>query len=794
MSQSATGSGPNGEWTSTDEKFHQLAISLKDHSARAELMASPECPVWLLKGTIENDTFPNVFEAAILNPKVPKEIVQAGLKRFPHFENEVFWDLREGRVKAWEEMQKLSEEEQLIMNVASGNRDTVIMNHILSTTGTQTPAKAKKNPVIPWAKTEQYRIAMVMAPAWGVLFPAYGVAKLTAMMRASGYAVRVYDANVEASHILQEKHGIDYWDHGRYFVWTTKSNFETMVLPDLKPLFSEILQDILTSGVRVVGFSMYNTNALAVLFMARELRRIDPRICIIVGGPEATMSGQWWFQNQGPVFNYIFVGEAEEQLMYLLKNLPEELPFNKVIGTVDSRLALEEYPYADYTDYDLGLYRVRGLNIETSRGCVAKCSFCAETQFWKYRNIDVDRVAEEISFQIQNYGTRRVWFVDSLINGNLKLFNRLLDLLIDKKLDIEWNCYSRCDGRMDLAFFQKIKTSGCTLLSFGIESGSQKVLDDMHKKVKVWEILANMRDCHAAGIFVHTSWLQAFPTESPLDFLHNILMMYNCRKWINSISPGMGAGITPNSDLDKNWKAYDIQWNPDHRGAAQDRFLGDWWTGGYKNTVLHRFLRVKLVNIWLQLMTDQLKDNIIENGIFYPDLRSLYSFKYTERTGVDIIELDNFLDFSRVIHPDYSGLLLQEYVSFLCGLAQVYGACEWTFKCEPEVDRVNFGDFITRLYWCEFSSRVDADGNYRITGHHCFEHKDPRGENPELDRSSLVGDVDYALERKRADMSFDRGFELSGNFKDLKSTVSQVGESVHPQYRRVANYLETENV
>jgi hypothetical protein len=795
MQESAKGSGPQGEWTELDEKFHKLATTTLDHELRAEIMASAECPAWLLAGTLEHDTFSNVILAAALNPSSPEESVKKSLQRFPELDTEYFWDLRQSRIKAHAALSVHKTEEEAIRNVASGNRDTVIMNHILTREGAEIKSKRGKNPARSWDPTDRYRIAMIMAPAWGVLFPSYGIAKLTAMMRIKGYAVKVYDANVEASHFLQEKHGIDYWDHGRYFVWTTKSNFDSMILPDLAPLLQGIVKEIVESEVKVVGFTMYQTNALAVLYMAKLLRKIVPDICIMVGGPEATMSGKWWFEAQGPVFNYIFVGEAEEQLLYLLENLPATLPYNRTIGTVDSRLPLENYPYADYTDYDLNLYRVRGINIETSRGCVAKCSFCAETQFWKYRNITIQRVVDEIEYQIQKNNTRRVWFVDSLINGNLKMFSELLDILLEKKLNIEWNSYSRCDGRMDLSFFRRIKESGCTLLSFGIEAGSQKVLDDMHKRVKVWEIEANMRDCHAAGIYVHSSWLQAFPTETPLDFLHNIQMMYNCRKWINSISPGMGAGITPNSDLDRNWQIYDIQWNPDRKGAAEDRFLGDWWTSGYKNTVLHRFLRVKLVNIWLQMMSDHLPENIIENSTVYPDLRSFYTLKFKKPTGTPGLVQDNYLDFNYVCEgTTYEGLIAQEYLAFMYGLWQVFGEVTWTFNCEPEMDRKNFGDFLTRVYWCDVTIKIDTQGNYEVLGSHRLEHRDPRGENMLLDRTSLTGDVDYVKERERKDMSFQREFKLKGNFGSWKSAQSQVALTIHPQYRQNTIVEEKENV
>ena len=792
----SNGSGPNGAWTHIDELFQKQSVNLTDPDQRVGLMSNEHCPQWLLHGTLNLDTFPQVWEAAALNPTSSEEVIRANIFKFPELDNIEFWKKREIRVQAHDNLLALKEQEDKARMGLSSDRDNVIMRHILGTLPVAQDIAVKKNPVVPWSETEKYRVAMIMAPAWGVIFPPYGIAKLTALMRQQGYAVRVYDPNVEASHYLQDLHGIDYWAYERYFMWQSLDTFNNILLPDLEKLLDETINDVVNSDVRVVGFSMYNTNQNAVLHMAKKIRELRPDICLLVGGPGATMTGDWWFSNHGNIFNYIFVGESEEQLIYLLDNLPEERPWNKIVGTRDSRLSLEEYPYPDYTDYNLELYRVNGVSIETSRGCTAKCSFCAETHFWKFRSIDPERVVEEMEHQIKLHSMQRFWIVDSLINGNLKSFNRLLDLIIEKNLNIVWNSYSRCDGRMNLDFFKKIKQSGCTMLSFGIESGSQKILDDMHKKVKVWEILSNMRDAREAGLYIHSSWLQAFPTETPIDHLHSRQLIYNCRKWINAVSLGMGAGITPNSDMDTNWQAYDMQWkrqNPDgttHRGAAEDRFLGDWYTGGYKNTVIHRFLRVKLMNIWMKTIMDHCPENIIDPGPLYADMDKFYTLEFKQRTDIDLIEQDQYIDTAQGVSDDYKGLILQDYLGFIYGLFQVYGELTWTFHCDPELDQRNFGEFLVRNYWCDITANIDAQGNYEMQVTHKFDHSDP------VDRSSgevsITGEVDYDAERARQNMSFDQTITLSGNFANWQSKQIQVEESVHPQYRKKEWKLEVE--
>jgi hypothetical protein len=250
--------------------------------------------------------------------------------------------------------------------------------------------------------------------------------------------------------------------------------------------------------------------------------------------------------------------------------------------------------------------------------------------------------------------------------------------------------------------------------------------------------------------------------------------------------------------MDTNWQAYDMQWKKQnldgtiHKGAAEDRFLGDWYTGGYKNTVIHRFLRVKLMNIWMKTIMDHCPENIIDPGPLYADMDKFYTLEFKQRTDIDLIEQDMYINTAQGVTDDYKGLILQDYLGFIYGLYQVYGELKWTFHCDPTLDTNNFGEFLVRNYWCDMIATIDTDGNYEMNITHKFEHSDP------VDRSngevSITGEVDYDAERARQDMSFEQTIILSGNFSNWRSDVIQVAESVHPQYRKKEWKLEVEKV
>lgn len=626
-------------------------------------------------------------------------------------------------------MADIKKQEEEAKRAIAGDRDQVIKDHILKDNISKAFNHANshlgepivkdnavefRNPYVEWAPTDKYKVAMVIAPSWGVLFPPYNIAKLTGLLRQEGYSVKAYDANVECYHHLIETTGEDYWRSERFFYWVFKDNFKNHLLDKISPILDKVVDDILASDVKVVGFSVYNTNFYATLYMVSKIRSASRNICIIAGGPE-TITGEHHFtKGEGRnAFNYIFVGESEENLLDLLNNLPEEYPMNEVVGSIKSRLALEKYPYPDYTDYNLQNYLDHGISMETSRGCVAQCSFCAETYFWNFRSLTPERVVDEIAYQVDKHKIRRVWFVDSLINGNVKNFRQVVDLIVERNLKISWNSYARCDGRIDREFFDKIRMSGGTSLSFGVESGSQKVLDDMRKKVQVWEIENNLRDCHEADIFTHVNWMIGFATEEPIDHFHSMQTLYNTRKYIDAISPGMTAGLAANSHSVTNYKEYDIigdEWGPSFK-----YFLNQWSTKGQKNTVIHRFLRLKMFHIWLEIL-ETYKGSIIHNSQKY-DLTGHYKFAFEENPEIENQGQDNKVNFSQ-FENNLKGSVANEYIAFCYLLQRYFKGVHFEIMFDPQKDLALFGDSLAREYTAKVVFDIDTNGYYTLTINH----------------------------------------------------------------------------
>ena len=135
-------------------------------------------------------------------------------------------------------------------------------------------------------------ISFVVAPAWGVLFPPYNLARLTGLLRKYGYKVDVHDVNIRChQHLLDtnfyEKPGIDNWWHGQhYWVWASPA-WEEKTLPALQSLLDEAVDKIIADNNSIAGFTLYTSNIMASMYMIDRLKRLKPSVTVVVGGPQA---------------------------------------------------------------------------------------------------------------------------------------------------------------------------------------------------------------------------------------------------------------------------------------------------------------------------------------------------------------------------------------------------------------------------------------------------------------------------------------------------------------------------
>jgi hypothetical protein len=234
---------------------------------------------------------------------------------------------------------------------------------------------------------------------------------------------------------------------------------------------------------------------------------------------------------------------------------------------------------------------------------------------------------------------------------------------------------------MDKEFFKLIEDSGCTSLSFGVESGSPVVLLDMKKNIDTWEIESNLKHGHEVGMFNHVNWIIGFPTETPLDFYHSLGLLYNCNEWIHNISPGAGCGIAPLTDLHLDRNKYGI--------SEYAPIFGEWTTSDFTNTLVHRILRIIFMNSWLNPLS-------CFNAMEHIDLLDAVNIKCEMKPKIDrmfqhLYDFKIFKSEDGYISTKIFKSLLNEYVMFCFAYYTLYGEVEMKIKLDKETMIREFG-------------------------------------------------------------------------------------------------------
>lgn len=576
----------------------------------------------------------------------------------------------------------------------------------------ETNTKQKNTKPIEYQKvTRNTKLVMCILGCWAVYFPPYNIARLSALSREAGYETKVFDFNIESYHTL----GIDHAWSAVNQHWWNSDEYYTRIHPTYKPILDEFVAEILNQSPTVIGFSVYDTNVRPTEYVTQEIKKINPNILIICGGPQCHTPT---YIPHESIDHYV-AGEGEQVLIDFLDGVENNNKTNsRKLGSTysDVRIDIDSLPTPDYSDYNFSRYtRSYGISSELSRGCVAKCSFCKETWFWKYRDRTTKSVLDEIEHQYKTYGTNFVWFIDSLTNGNIKGLRRFAKGVVERGLDIKWMGYARNDGRMDLEYYQDLKASGCTAFSYGIESGSQKVLDMMRKNVKIAEINENLINGHAVGIYSHANWIVGAPGEDIQAAAHSLNLLWNHRNRINGISTGFTLNDHQQTDYEFNRHRY-------HMSPADKTFDGKWWSLDWSNTKLNRLIRMKLLNIWLNVCKEH---GSIENLYNRPSIKHDYTLTFeTADYTVDHVEYEN-VDHS-LLTPglnSFADTCINEIWGFVRMLWRVKGGFELELEFDPNKDLKTFGPFIAVDYRAKYHVKIDTDGNFVASCDMKYQHR-----------------------------------------------------------------------
>lgn len=290
--------------------------------------------------------------------------------------------------------------------------------------------------------------------------------------------------------------------------------------------------------------------------VAKHIRHLNKNIPIVWGGIHVGLLPEQSLKNQ--YVDIVVRGEGE----ITIQELADALKYGKELTNIKGIsyknggqiISNPDREYMDLNDIDIELpyelfemdkYYTDVFQIHTSRGCPYRCSFCYNIAFnkRKYRTKSANRVVDEIEYSVKKFGVKKINFVEDEFFIDVKRAKEICQGIINRGIKIEWSSFCRFDifKHIDDEMLRIIEDSGCTLLSFGGESGSQRILDDVIKKdIKVEDIIEATKRLSKTKIQQVVSFMSCLPTETYEDLkktfnLQNKLFMENPNIFFNGL-------------------------------------------------------------------------------------------------------------------------------------------------------------------------------------------------------------------------------------------------------------------
>lgn len=258
------------------------------------------------------------------------------------------------------------------------------------------------------------------------------------------------------------------------------------------------------SAADVVGLTSTTIGWPAVVEASRLVRKALPNAKIIVGGPQVAVFPEECLSFDS--FDLGVLGDGEETLLEIIKNIEEGKPIDEIRGTAardplgirinPSRPWIEDISRLPHPAVELlPLDKYHCLTVESpfftmvsSRGCPYKCAFCSQVYCGeKVRFRTPEDLVGEMENYVKNFGAKEIIMFDETFTIDEKRVLKICDLIKEKGLKFKWNIRTRVDALTE-PMLLALKKAGCYGLHLGVESGSPRILELMKKGITVPQI------------------------------------------------------------------------------------------------------------------------------------------------------------------------------------------------------------------------------------------------------------------------------------------------------------------
>ena len=327
------------------------------------------------------------------------------------------------------------------------------------------------------------------------------------------------------------------------------NNYDVDILdcPKQKIMDWQTFEDVLRKkDFDIVGMSAFTLDLDNVKTSISYIKKVNPNAKIVIGGPHpSSMPHQAFFDDN---IDFGFKGESEIGFLKLVTYLDkgkgklEKIPGliwkkNKEI-VINEQLFLEtldelgipawdlippnEYPQAPHGGF---ASKFPVAPIIVSRGCPYKCTFCAvkDVVGYKMRYRSPEIVVKELKMLKEKYGVQEFHIEDDNFTMNRHYVKKFCEKLIEEKINLPWFCASglRIDS-LNENLLKIMKEAGCYTASVAIESGDNKILEDMKKQLTIEVVREKVKLLKKVGFEVKGFFIIGYPTETKETIMKTI--------------------------------------------------------------------------------------------------------------------------------------------------------------------------------------------------------------------------------------------------------------------------------
>ena len=358
--------------------------------------------------------------------------------------------------------------------------------------------------------------------------PTVGPAVLKQVCENNGYTAHVLDLNIDLFDYLRKdnQHWELFHNNDDLFMreWDQENPKWEKFAQENSEIFHKWIDQIIKLNPKYVGLSLLSQYSRScAITIAQYLRKYISNVKIIWGGATIDRYNVKKLVNTGLCDHYV-IGDGEYALLKILDGTEQNMTHQV--------MDMDTIPFPNYDDIDWNRYPTPSgrqvAYVTASRGCVKSCTFCNVRDIWpQYTNRSGKHVADEIKYLKERYNIDQIKFTDSLINGNMKAYRELVNVLIDYNLDIKWSSQwivrsetSTLDSDFELA-----KKSGCIDLEIGIEHFKESIRYHMGKKhtdSAMWNTFNLMRKYNITSSIL---MIVGYPIETRKDHDYQISIL-----------------------------------------------------------------------------------------------------------------------------------------------------------------------------------------------------------------------------------------------------------------------------